>query len=216
MTIKEEKIEEILLNCDDLKQETFHEDPEENLEINEVQSLIKNELEDQNSLDKFLLDSFQAEKPKRKSKSKKSTYKRKITDECFTETRPHLDPEEEKRIKETAEMFCDLCQKQLESFSHATFHYRTAHRMKGYLLCCGKKWMKRYRLLEHLNRHYNIAVPCEICGKTFATKQVLMRHLPVHEEKREYVSFVGGIKINFRRNFHKKILKEFSSKYLFF
>lgn len=157
---------------------------------------IKNELDDQNSLSEILNEafgSFHENSSKKLSKPIKRInpiYKDRRTDETFLKTPRNLDPEEEQKIKETAQMSCDLCQKSLESFSHATFHYKTCHRLKGYLNCCGKKWMKRHRLLEHLNaKHYLIKIPCEICGKKFHTKQILMKHLVVHEEKKDYVSF---------------------------
>ncbi|CAG9801039.1 unnamed protein product [Chironomus riparius] len=89
---------------------------------------------------------------------------------------------DDERIKETAIMSCDLCSIKLESFTNAKSHFKKSHKgIKGYLICCGKKYIKKYRLLTHLNSHYNVSFPCKACGKTFSSKQCLGRHMISHE-----------------------------------
>lgn len=78
-------------------------------------------------------------------------------------------------------MFCDICQQPLESFSHARTHFRNEHNTIGYLICCGKKYKQRNRLIDHLNTHFNVQYPCPVCGKTFDAKAYLTRHMAHHE-----------------------------------
>jgi hypothetical protein len=102
---------------------------------------------------------------------------------------PQPDNEDDARIKETVNMSCDLCGIPIIRFSHVIYHFKKFHKpTKGYLICCGKKYKKRYRLVEHMNSHYNIQYPCEFCDKKFYTKPVLQKHMMRHTSEKIYVS----------------------------
>lgn len=100
-----------------------------------------------------------------------------------------IDPEDDLKIKQIANMFCDICEHPLQSFSHSRSHYRNEHNTIGYLICCGKKFKQRNRLVDHMNTHFNVSYPCHICGKTFDAKSYLTRHMAYHEDLKLFVSF---------------------------
>ncbi|KAG5667348.1 hypothetical protein PVAND_015331 [Polypedilum vanderplanki] len=89
---------------------------------------------------------------------------------------------DDKKIKETVDVRCDICKMEFDTFAHTTKHFRKVHKIKGYLICCGRKYMKKSRLTEHLNSHFNITFACDICDKTFFTKTILKRHKLLHQE----------------------------------
>ena len=99
------------------------------------------------------------------------------------------DTADDQRIRETANMLCDLCSIPLESLRDAKSHFKHAHQIEGYLMCCNRKFRQRCRLVEHVNTHYNYSYPCPICGKTFDSKSYLSKHLACHETVKEYVRF---------------------------
>ncbi|XP_070496059.1 zinc finger protein OZF-like [Chironomus tepperi] len=96
------------------------------------------------------------------------------------------DTADDQRIRETANMLCDLCSIPIESLRDAKSHFKHAHQMEGYLMCCNRKFRQRCRLVEHVNTHYNYSYPCPICGKTFDSKSYLSKHLACHETIKEY------------------------------
>lgn len=46
------------------------------------------------------------------------------------------DSADDQRIRETARMFCDICQDSLDSLRDAKSHYKNAHEVEGYIVCC--------------------------------------------------------------------------------
>lgn len=131
------------------------------------------------------------ERKKRKSAKpvKEKTQKEKI--DTTISTSKDLTNYDDERIRETAKMFCDLCSEKFESFANAKSHFKKLHKgIKGYLVCCDKKYVKRYRLLTHLNSHYNVSFPCNVCLKTFSSRQCLRRHMISHETLKLFVSSI--------------------------
>lgn len=63
--------------------------------------------------------------------------------------------EEDNLIREYFKMECQLCPTKFDKFRSVKQHYRTAHKMNGYLFCCRKKFFKRIRVLDHIERHSN-------------------------------------------------------------
>ena len=107
------------------------------------------------------------------------------------------DLEDDKRIRSTACMFCDLCSAPLENLREAKTHYKKYHNTDGYIMCCERKFKQRCRLLEHVNTHFNYSYGCEICGKSFFSKSYLVKHLACHDPGKNYVSFSIAIPFNF-------------------
>lgn len=92
------------------------------------------------------------------------------------------------KIQETANMFCDICQQPLESLKDAKSHYKLMHGTLGYIVCCNRKFKQKCRLVEHVNTHYNFTYPCPQCDKTFDSKAYLGKHMACHETVKIYVS----------------------------
>lgn len=47
-----------------------------------------------------------------------------------------LDSADDQRIREIARMFCDVCAMTLDSLREAKAHYKLAHGIEGYIVCC--------------------------------------------------------------------------------
>lgn len=89
---------------------------------------------------------------------------------------------EDAQIREFFSMECEICSDRFETFVKAKNHYRIVHNKAGYLTCCGKKFRRRGRVLEHIHRHLNPdAFRCVPCGKRFADKFALKNHIENHE-----------------------------------
>ncbi|KAJ6626762.1 Transcription factor grauzone [Pseudolycoriella hygida] len=79
-------------------------------------------------------------------------------------------------------MKCDICGDPFETYRSALKHYRDAHKMEGYLICCGKKFHRRERVLYHIKHHLNPAkFSCDQCGRKFFLKSTLDAHIENHE-----------------------------------
>lgn len=99
-----------------------------------------------------------------------------------------LDSADDQRIRETALMNCDICNELLDSLRDAKAHFKLAHGLEGYLICCERKFRQRCRLVEHVNTHYNYTYSCSICAKTFDSKSYLTKHLACHDDNKQFVS----------------------------
>lgn len=100
-----------------------------------------------------------------------------------------VDSADDQRIKETARMYCDICQESLESLRDAKSHFKAIHGAEGYLVCCNRRFKQRCRLVEHVNTHYNMSsYSCPVCAKTFDSKSYLGKHLATHDSNKQFVS----------------------------
>lgn len=90
--------------------------------------------------------------------------------------------DEDAQIREFFSMVCEICSDKFETFIKAKNHYRIVHNTVGYLTCCGKKFLRRGRVLDHIHRHLNPdAYRCDPCGRSFADKFALKNHIENHE-----------------------------------
>lgn len=104
---------------------------------------------------------------------------------------PKRNPEDEKLIRETANMKCTRCSAKFHSFVHATNHYRTIHQQEGFIECCGIKFKRRVFLVLHVKTHFKSAFSCDKCDKSFKSEVALNGHLLKHEEnEKELVRFL--------------------------
>ncbi|XP_055606175.1 zinc finger protein OZF-like [Uranotaenia lowii] len=87
-------------------------------------------------------------------------------------------------IKGYLALVCDLCETtsgEFESFKHLQLHYQSQHCVKGYATCCGKKFVRKDRLISHITNHINPgAFKCEICGHTSKDRNLLKIHKKQH------------------------------------
>lgn len=69
-------------------------------------------------------------------------------------------------------MKCELCpNQQFESFEFAIEHYENEHNTKGYIDCCGSKYISRRKLVEHNRTHLNPNIfRCNICFKRYGSQ----------------------------------------------
>lgn len=56
-------------------------------------------------------------------------------------------------IRSWCKMQCTLCDKTFYRFPDAKKHYRDEHQANGFVICCKKKFFRRIRALEHIQRH---------------------------------------------------------------
>lgn len=99
-----------------------------------------------------------------------------------------LDSADDQRIRERANMYCEICHFLLDSLRDAKAHYKTAHGLEGYIVCCERKFKQRCRLVEHVNTHFNFTYVCHICKKSFDSKSYLAKHQACHDINKQYVS----------------------------
>lgn len=94
-----------------------------------------------------------------------------------------VDPADDEKIRQFAQMSCDLCSRPLNGMSEARLHFRHDHNnIPAYIICCGRQFKQRNRLLDHVNTmHLNLTYQCTFCEKHFDSKGYLMRHLIYHE-----------------------------------
>lgn len=90
--------------------------------------------------------------------------------------------EENAQIREIFTMKCDICSDvDFESLLEARKHYRKVHKIKGYLVCCGRKFGRHYLIMNHVQSHINPdAFRCDQCGKRFRCKDALNAHINNH------------------------------------
>ncbi|XP_037941601.1 zinc finger protein 260-like [Teleopsis dalmanni] len=83
---------------------------------------------------------------------------------------------------------CSFCNVELQSFAQLKFHYRTEHKSRGFATCCGKQFLKRCLLVDHINVHINPQhFKCKHCGKIFSSRRSLESHIKLHERGRERI-----------------------------
>ncbi|XP_062553331.1 zinc finger protein 429-like isoform X1 [Armigeres subalbatus] len=92
-------------------------------------------------------------------------------------------------LSEHFKLTCDLCGDVAPTFAHLRNHFLIAHqRQDVYALCCGKKWIRRNRILEHVRYHLNSnTFRCEHCEDIFTTRATFMAHkFTKHQDQYAY------------------------------
>lgn len=59
----------------------------------------------------------------------------------------------DEKIQATCALMCEHCQMVLTTVSDLLSHYQDAHKTKGFVRCCKKKYYHRRPLLEHIKNH---------------------------------------------------------------
>lgn len=87
------------------------------------------------------------------------------------------------QIREFCNMKCEICgdpKPQFETFKQIRKHYRCVHKIIGYVTCCGNKYNRRGRVLDHIKYHMDPdAYRCEACVKRFICKRSLGKHMKI-------------------------------------
>lgn len=93
-----------------------------------------------------------------------------------------------KLIAKFYKLECHLCEakKKFRRFSAMLNHYKTEHRVKGFVICCGIKIARIRQIALHMARHLQPeAFQCPSCNKLLTCPKILQyhiqNHLPEHE-----------------------------------
>lgn len=80
--------------------------------------------------------------------------------------RPHRahDVEGEEKIRNFVDIKCHVCDEQFDAFWRVRKHFKNFHpEQKGYVMCCNRKFTRRYALLDHIEWHDRSKVhSCEV------------------------------------------------------
>lgn len=87
---------------------------------------------------------------------------------------------------------CDICiennvkAKPFKKLSTLSAHFNDAHLMKGYVICCGSKFIKHRSMAMHMARHLQPkAFRCDKCGKMMTCPKILQYHIQNHLPENE-------------------------------
>ena len=77
-------------------------------------------------------------------------------------------------------MECNLCNIILPDFQSLIAHYRVAHNIVGYGMCCGRKFYRRGVLADHLKLHKDPDLfKCQLCSKRFIARRFFKKHIEI-------------------------------------
>lgn len=80
----------------------------------------------------------------------------KNVDFCTDKTTAAFVNDVDSRIHEFFDMNCYLCDYKFNSWSEARSHYPHKHNIvKGYVICCGKKFYNKSGIIDHITFHIN-------------------------------------------------------------
>lgn len=63
--------------------------------------------------------------------------------------------QQDELIRKFCSLICEKCEFVGDNYYQLDKHYKTDHNMRGYAVCCGRKFCKKRRLFEHCQRHVN-------------------------------------------------------------
>ncbi|XP_055388163.1 transcription factor grauzone-like isoform X2 [Condylostylus longicornis] len=98
----------------------------------------------------------------------------------------------DEQIREIKTLNCNSCYEKISTFSKLKKHMNEVHGENGYVVCCERKFYKRYKFVNHLQAHLNPdEFKCPHCDKRLASKRNVKLHIKnMHTE-------IGKLK-NFR------------------
>ncbi|XP_062538418.1 transcription factor grauzone-like [Armigeres subalbatus] len=98
--------------------------------------------------------------------------------------------EEDEIIKAHVKYICEICGMNCPTFTLFQKHSKVAHEIQGCITCCGTRYHKKVRLLEHVQRLQDPnCFKCDICNKSFVNSRGIRRHkeeMHVPDELRIY------------------------------
>ena len=59
------------------------------------------------------------------------------------------------KIAKFMKLMCDKCGQEQENFAALRLHMQKLHNVKGYAVCCSKKFFRRTLLTDHIDKHLN-------------------------------------------------------------
>lgn len=61
--------------------------------------------------------------------------------------------EGEEEISKYIQLNCELCEEKFKTFSDLKHHFRIAHNIIGYVVCCNEKLFQPVHLVNHIMKH---------------------------------------------------------------
>ncbi|XP_073812553.1 uncharacterized protein isoform X2 [Musca autumnalis] len=88
---------------------------------------------------------------------------------------------------------CDICKEESKTFLELRRHFKTVHNEQAYVLCCDRKFLRRFHLVEHIRSHSDTySYKCKYCEKVMSTKRCLQLH-EKHVHEKEYKRHICDI-----------------------
>ncbi|XP_065085403.1 transcription factor grauzone-like [Ochlerotatus camptorhynchus] len=85
--------------------------------------------------------------------------------------------EEDDIIKTHVQYICEACGSNCPTFTQLQKHMTNVHGMKGCITCCGTRYHKKVRLLEHVQKLQDPdRFKCDVCHKSFVNNHGIQRH----------------------------------------
>ncbi|XP_055523278.1 transcription factor grauzone-like [Wyeomyia smithii] len=148
----------------------------------ECQSEDENDLKSERTLESE--DSTEQEELKLSAKPKRKYTKRNSSD---TPKKPKATnyqvksaeqlAKEDEIIKTHVQYLCEICGINCSTFTQYLKHASEKHGPTGFIVCCGKRYFKKVRLLEHVQQLENPnRFKCDICFKSFISNLGIRRH----------------------------------------
>ncbi|XP_029733262.2 transcription factor grauzone [Aedes albopictus] len=92
--------------------------------------------------------------------------------------RAKRDAENEKMIAEFINLECDSCNKKFDTFLILQKHSMLEHKKLSYVFCCGQRFNKKPRLVDHVHFHLNpTKFQCKVCQRKLPHTESLRRHM---------------------------------------
>ncbi|XP_058460589.1 transcription factor grauzone-like [Malaya genurostris] len=109
---------------------------------------------------------------------------------------------EDKKILEHCELHCEKCQTAFINFGEFKRHFREVHQTRAQVICCDRKFSKRFRLVEHVIRHKDPnAFKCSICSKSYSNSAGLSLHMIKHDSPESFVHKCDKCNRSFAKKF---------------
>lgn len=114
-------------------------------------------------------------------------------------------------LKEENYFKCDLCVYRTVRKHNLKRHVDKMHTESSKKLeCCGRLFFTKSNLRDHLKTFHRNGYRCSICARVFQRKALLMRHMAVHNDKKEFrcplCTYETSHKSNLER--HKKVHRQ--------
>ncbi|XP_055388160.1 transcription factor grauzone-like [Condylostylus longicornis] len=127
---------------------------------------------------------------KQKSKKVKQHNQNRETDDKVPIFNKKLS-DEDKVIASIIKVYCNVCNLEQKNFSNLKKHCTMEHKQKGFVVCCGKKYFKRFLLVDHIEKHLNPeSYKCSSCEKSFTSRWTLRDHIQfIHKNVENNILF---------------------------
>ncbi|XP_065084572.1 transcription factor grauzone-like isoform X1 [Ochlerotatus camptorhynchus] len=129
-------------------------------------------------------DDSDSESPKtrsNKARKKQRTKKSETIEKIYHKSIEQIE-EEDRNINEHCKLSCTDCETSFTKFLNFKQHFRKVHHeTRPVVVCCGRKFNKRVRLVEHVTKHMNPdAFRCTVCDKSYCNSTNLNIHMLKH------------------------------------